>query len=71
MINYVNNSFDKVLKPCDAQKFMELTQMILFSHRLHRLTQSTHRYTRVCRRSRVLSSRRCGGEATRKSLWIL
>ena len=26
MINYVNNSFDKVLKPCDAQKFMELTQ---------------------------------------------
>ena len=26
MINYVNNSFDKVLKPCDAQKFAELTQ---------------------------------------------
>ena len=26
MINYVNNSFDKVLKPCDAQQFMELTQ---------------------------------------------
>ena len=26
MINYVNNSFDKVLKPCDVQKFMELTQ---------------------------------------------
>ena len=26
MINYVNNSFDKVMKPCDAQKFMELTQ---------------------------------------------
>ena len=26
MINYVNNSFDKDLKPCDAQKFMELTQ---------------------------------------------
>ena len=26
MINYVNNSFDKVLKPCDAQKFSELTQ---------------------------------------------
>ena len=26
MINYVNNAYDKVLKPCDAQKFMELTQ---------------------------------------------
>ena len=26
MINYVNNSFDKVLKPCDAQQFMTLTQ---------------------------------------------
>ena len=26
MLNYVNNSFDKVLKPCDAQKFSELTQ---------------------------------------------
>ena len=26
MINYVNNSFDKVLKPCDAQKLAELTQ---------------------------------------------
>ena len=26
MVNYVNNSFDKVLKPCDAQQFMTLTQ---------------------------------------------
>ena len=26
MINYVNNSFDKVLKPCDAQQFGTLTQ---------------------------------------------
>ena len=26
MINYVNNSFDNVLKPCDAQKFSTLTQ---------------------------------------------
>ena len=26
MINYVNNSFDKVLKPCDAQQFYNLTQ---------------------------------------------
>jgi hypothetical protein len=26
MINYVNNSFDKVLKPCDAQQFMTLTR---------------------------------------------
>ena len=26
MINYVNNSFDKVLKPCDAQQFSTLTQ---------------------------------------------
>ena len=26
MINYVNKSFDKVLKPCDAQQFMTLTQ---------------------------------------------
>ena len=26
MLNYVNNSFDKVLKPCDAQQFGTLTQ---------------------------------------------
>ena len=26
MINYVNNSYDNVLKPCDAQKFSTLTQ---------------------------------------------
>ncbi|MBR5234958.1 MAG: hypothetical protein IKV24_02025, partial [Bacteroidaceae bacterium] len=26
MINYVNNAYDKVLKPCDAQQFMTLTQ---------------------------------------------
>ena len=26
MINYVNNSFDNVLKPCDAQQFYTLTQ---------------------------------------------
>ena len=26
MINYVNNSYDNVLKPCDAQKFCTLTQ---------------------------------------------
>ena len=26
MINYVNNAFDKILKPCDAQKFYELTR---------------------------------------------
>ena len=26
MINYVNNAFDKTLKPCDAQQFMTLTQ---------------------------------------------
>ena len=26
MINYVNNAFDKTLKPCDAQQFMRLTQ---------------------------------------------
>lgn len=26
MINYVNNSFDKVLKLCDAQQFMTLTR---------------------------------------------
>ena len=38
MINYVNNSFDKVLKPCDAQQFMTLTQSeqtekLIFGHR--------------------------------------
>ena len=38
MINYVNNSFDKVLKPCDAQQFMTLTQSeqterLILSHR--------------------------------------
>ena len=26
MINYVNNAYDKVLKPCDAQQFQTLTQ---------------------------------------------
>ena len=26
MLNYVNNSYDNVLKPCDAQKFSTLTQ---------------------------------------------
>ena len=26
MINYVNNAYDKVLKPCDAQQFQILTQ---------------------------------------------
>ena len=26
MVNYVNNSYDNVLKPCDAQKFCTLTQ---------------------------------------------
>ena len=38
MINYVNNSFDKVLKPCDAQQFMtltqsELTEKLILGHR--------------------------------------
>ena len=38
MVNYVNNSFDKVLKPCDAQQFMTLTQSeqterLILSHR--------------------------------------
>ena len=26
MLNYVNNAYDKVLKPCDAQQFQILTQ---------------------------------------------
>ena len=38
MINYVNNSFDKVLKPCDAQQFAtltqsELTEKLILAHR--------------------------------------
>ena len=38
MINYVNNSFDKVLKPCDAQQFgtltqSELTEKLILAHR--------------------------------------
>ena len=38
MINYVNNSFDKVLKPCDAQQFgtltqSELTEKLILGHR--------------------------------------
>ncbi len=38
MINYVNNSFDKVLKPCDAQQFMTLiqseqTEKLILGHR--------------------------------------
>ena len=38
MINYVNNSFDKVLKPCDAQRFhtlttCEQTERLILGHR--------------------------------------
>ncbi len=38
MINYVNNAFDKTLKPCDAQQFMtltqsELTEKLILAHR--------------------------------------
>ena len=38
MINYVNNSFDKVLKPCDAQQFhtitsSEQTEKLILGHR--------------------------------------
>ena len=38
MINYVNNSFDKVLKPCDAQRFhtlttCEQTERLILAHR--------------------------------------
>ena len=38
MLNYVNNSFDKVLKPCDAQQFgtltqSELTEKLILAHR--------------------------------------
>ena len=38
MINYVNNSFDKVLKPCDAQQFSILvnsqqTEQLILGHR--------------------------------------
>ena len=38
MINYVNNAFDKVLKPCDAQRFSILvksqeTERLIYAHR--------------------------------------
>ena len=38
MINYINNSFDKVLKPCDAQRFhtlttCEQTERLILGHR--------------------------------------
>ena len=38
MVNYVNNSFDKVLKPCDAQQFhtltsSEQTEKLILGHR--------------------------------------
>ena len=38
MINYVNNAYDKVLKPCDAQQFYNLTkseqtERLILAHR--------------------------------------
>ena len=38
MINYVNNAYDKVLKPCDAQRFSILvnsqeTERLILAHR--------------------------------------
>ena len=38
MINYVNNAYDKVLKPCDAQRFSIITnsqetERLILAHR--------------------------------------
>ena len=38
MINYVNNAYDKVLKPCDAQRFSIIinsqeTEKLILGHR--------------------------------------